>query len=208
MAQVLTSQRGLDARRVGIVGLGIGSLACYSQPGQSWQYYEIDPLVVEIARKPQFFRFMEACAGDDPVHLGDARITLTAQEPQRYDILVIDAYSSDSVPVHLTTDEAIRLYMSHLSEDGVLVFHISNRYYDIHRPLARSAEAQGLVAHRQHYRGNVATDPGDWASVVVTLARSREALGDLDDDPRWASLESDGGPVWTDDHADLLSILK
>lgn len=208
MAQVLTSQRGLAAQRVGIVGLGIGSLACYSQPGQAWQYYEIDPLVVEIARMPRYFRFMEACAGDDPVHLGDGRITLAAQEPQAYDILVIDAYSSDSVPVHLTTDEAIRLYMSHLSEDGVLVFHISNRYYDIHRPLARSAEAQGLIAHRQHYKGNVATDPGDWASVVVTLARSSDSLGDLADDPRWVPLTSDGGPVWTDDHANLLSILK
>ena len=208
MAQVLTSQRGLDARRVGVVGLGVGSLACYSQPGQDWQHYEIDPLVEDIARMSQYFRFMDACAGDAPVHLGDARITLAAQAPQTYDVLVIDAYSSDSVPVHLTTDEAIRLYMSHLATDGVLVFHISNRYYDIHLPLARSAQAQGLIAHRQHYQGNLADDPADWASVVVTLARNTDALGDLANDPRWVPLTSDGGPVWTDDHADLLSILK
>ena len=208
MAQVLTSARGQKANKVGVVGLGVGSLACYSLPHQNWQYYEIDPLVVEIARMPEYFRFMDACAGDSPVHLGDGRITLNSQAPQDFDILVIDAYSSDSVPVHLTTDEAIRLYMSHLSQDGVLVFHISNRYYDIHLPLARSAAAQGLIARRQHYQGNIAEDPGDWASVVVVIAHTRDALGDLVDDPRWVSLVSDGGEIWTDDHADLLSILK
>ena len=208
MAQVLTSQRGLSAKHVGVVGLGVGSLACYSQPGQDWQYYEIDPLVEQIARDSRYFRFMQACAGDAPVHLGDARITLAAQQPQAYDVLVIDAYSSDSVPVHLTTDEAIRLYMSHLAPDGILVFHISNRYYEIHRPLARSAQAQGLVARKQAYGGNLAKDPGDWASTVVTLSRSASALGDLQGDTRWQTLASDGGPVWTDDHADLLSILR
>ena len=208
MAQVMTSKRGRAARRIGVVGLGVGSLACYMQPHQDWQFYEIDPMVEDIARNPRFFRFMEACAGDAPVHLGDARIVLAAQEPQAYDILVIDAYSSDSVPVHLTTDEAIRLYMRHLAPDGILVFHISNRYYAIDRPLGRSAAAQGLIGRKQHYPGNVAQDPADWASIAATLTRSEDALGDLVQDARWQALRDDGAPVWTDDHADLLSILK
>ncbi|QGX98052.1 transporter [Roseovarius faecimaris] len=208
MAQVMTSARGRDAQRIGVVGLGVGSLACYAQPGQDWQFYEIDPMVEAIARDARYFRFMEACAGDAPVHLGDARIVLAAQEPQAYDILVIDAYSSDSVPVHLTTDEAIRLYMRHLAPDGILVFHISNRYYAIDRPLGRSADAQGLIGRKQHYAGNVAQDPADWASIAATLTRSEAALGDLGTDPRWTPLQNDGAPVWTDDHADLLSILK
>ncbi|MEM9911489.1 MAG: fused MFS/spermidine synthase, partial [Pseudomonadota bacterium] len=208
IAQVVTSERGRSAKSIGVVGLGVGSLSCYSLPHQSWQYYEIDPMVLEIARKTEFFRFMEVCAGDDPVHLGDARITLAAQSPQAYDVLVIDAYSSDSVPVHLTTNEAISLYMDHLSEDGILVFHISNRYYEIDRPLARSAEAQSLAGRIQRFPGNIEEDPTEFASIVVILARDAAAFGELNEDPRWETLVSDGGPVWTDDHANLLSILK
>ena len=112
------------------------------------------------------------------------------------------------MPVHLTTLEAIKLYMDRLAPDGVLVFHISNRYYEIDRPLARAAAALGLTARKQHYRGNAKVDPGDSASVVVTLSRNEAALGDLVQDERWKPLQSDGGPIWTDDYANLLSILR
>ncbi|MFK7939008.1 MAG: fused MFS/spermidine synthase [Roseovarius sp.] len=208
LAQVLNSKPGQAAQNIGIVGLGVGALACYAHPGQNWQFYEIDPLVEQIARDSRYFRFMEACAGDAPVHLGDARITLATQEPQNYDVLVIDAYSSDSVPVHLTTDEAMRSYMRHLKPGGLLVYHISNRYYAIDRPLGRSAQLQGLTGRVQHYPGDIINDPGDHASIAAVLTRSETALGDLGTDPRWQMLHYDGGPVWTDDHADLLSILK
>ena len=208
MAQVMTSTRGHAAQEIGIVGLGVGSLACYQQPGQNWQFYEIDRMVDDIARDPSLFGFMSNCAGAAPTHLGDARIVLAGQTGLQYDILVVDAYSSDSVPVHLTTLEAIQLYMDRLASDGVLLFHISNRYYEIDRPLARAADALGLTARIQHYPGNVAADPADSASVVVMLSRSTEALGDLAVDARWITLESDGGPVWTDDYANLLSILR
>lgn len=208
MAQVMTSGRGRAAHGVGIVGLGVGSLACYRQPHQEWQFYEIDPMVDMVARTPHLFRFVSDCAPEAPTHLGDARIVLEDQVGHRYDILVIDAYSSDSVPVHLTTNEAIALYMERLAPGGVLVFHISNRYYEIERPLARSAEAQGLVARLQDYAGNSARDPGDSPSKVVIMARDLADLGDLAEDPRWQSLESDGGRLWTDDYANLLSILK
>jgi SAM-dependent methyltransferase len=208
LAQVLLSDRGAQAKRVGIVGLGVGALACYTQPSQSWQYYEIDPMVEQIARDRRYFRFMEQCADDAPVHLGDARITLAAQEPQQYDVLVIDAYSSDSVPVYLTTDEAMAAYMRHLTPDGILVYHISNRYYAIERPLGRSAANQGLSARVQHYNGDMANDPGDHPAIAAMIARSDATFGTMADDHRWKTLGNDGGAVWTDDHADLLSILK
>lgn len=208
MAQVLTSARGTRAQEIGIVGLGVGSLACYAKPGQNWQFYEIDRMVDDIARTPAFFRFMSACAGEAPTHLGDARVVLAEQTGLTYDILVIDAYSSDSVPVHLTTLEAVELYMNRLAEDGVLVFHISNRYYDIERPLARAAEALGLEIRMQEYGGNAQVDPGDSPSDVVIISRSADAFGDLGEDPRWTPLSSDGGALWTDDHANLLSILR
>lgn len=208
MAQVMTSEVGKAARTVGVVGLGIGSLACYRQDGQDWQFYEIDRIVDDIARNPALFTFMSNCAGDAPTHLGDARVVLSQQDGLKYDLLVIDAYGSDSVPIHLTTHEAMQIYFDRLSPDGVLLYHISNRYYAIHLPLSRSADALGLAARIQDYAGNTDADPGDTASRVVVLARSEAALGPLADDPRWLRLISDGGRIWTDDYANLLSTLE
>ncbi|MDI3337724.1 fused MFS/spermidine synthase [Defluviimonas aestuarii] len=208
MAQVLTSDIGDAARKIGVVGLGVGSLACYRQPGQEWQFYEIDHLVDDIARNPAYFTFMSNCAGDTPTNFGDARMVLARQDGLQYDILVIDAYGSDAVPIHLTTHEAMQVYLDRLAPDGVLLYHISNRYYAIQRPLARSAEALGLVARIQEYPGNPKQDPGDIPSRVVMLSRSEAALGAIADDARWVPLMSDGGRIWTDDYANLLSVLE
>lgn len=208
MGQVMTSQTGRTARSIGVVGLGVGSLACYRQPGQDWHFFEIDKMVDDVARNPELFTFMSACAGDAPTHLGDARMVLDQKEDLTFDILIIDAYSSDAVPVHLTTDEAMALYLDRLSPNGLLLYHISNRYYAIERPLARSAEAHGLRARLQVYSGNVEQDPGNSASTVAAFARTPEALTELDDTGLWNPLPSDGGPIWTDDYANVLSILK
>ncbi|WP_108483363.1 fused MFS/spermidine synthase [Oceaniglobus ichthyenteri] len=208
MAQVMTSDIGQAATSVGIVGLGVGSLACYALPHQEWQFYEIDRVVDRVARNPDYFTFMSHCAANAPTHLGDARVVLAQQKDARYDILVIDAYSSDSVPVHLTTHEAMELYLSRLNPGGVLVYHISNRYYAIHRPLARSAAALGLAARIQHYPGKSAQDPADSPSRVVMFARHDADLGQMAGDGRWAPLTSDGERVWTDNYANLLSILE
>lgn len=207
MAQVLTSTKADTSDTVGIVGLGIGALACYGQPHQNWHFYEIDALVSDIAHNSNHFTFMSRCAPDAPTHLGDARMVLAEQDGLSFDILVIDAYSSDSVPVHLTTVEAFEIYLDRLHDDGVLVFHISNRYYDISRPLGRLAEETGLEARIQNYTGNTAEDPGDVRSLVVVMSRSEVGLGDLNSDPRWAPLSSDGGRVWTDDFANVLQVL-
>jgi hypothetical protein len=207
MAQILTSAKADASDTVGIVGLGIGALACYGQPHQSWHFYEIDAMVANIAHDPNHFTFMSRCAPDAPTHLGDARMVLAEQESLGFDILVLDAYSSNSLPVHLTTVEAFEIYLDHLSDDGLLLVQISNRYYDISRPLGRLAETMGLVARIQNYGGDKSNDPGDVGSLVVVLSRSEAGLGDLNDDPRWTPLTSDGGRVWTDDFADVLEVL-
>ncbi len=207
LAQVMTSPTGHAARTVGILGLGIGAMACYSQPHQDWHFYEIDALVDQIARDPRYFTFISQCAPDAPTHLGDARMVLAEQADLKYDILILDAYSSDSVPVHLTTVEAVQIYLDRLNDDGLLIFHISNRYYDIDRPLGRIAQALGLEARIQLHDGNPAVDPGDVGSLVVAMARSEHALGVAGTDPRWKDLRSDGGRVWTDDFANVLEIL-
>jgi hypothetical protein len=198
----------MQAQRVGIVGLGVGSLACYRQPGQDWHFYEIDSMVDAVARDPELFSFISACAGDAPTHLGDARLVLAQQQDLKFDVLVIDAYSSDAVPVHLTTTQAMELYLDRLTPDGLLVYHISNRYYDIDLPLGRSAAALGLAAQSQSYKGKDLADLGDTSSNVVLIARNAAAFGDLAVDPRWNPLLSDGGRLWTDDYANLLSILR
>ncbi len=205
--QIYGSQRGAQAVNIGIVGLGVGVLSCYRQPGQKWHYYEIDKMVDELARNEKLFTFMSACGTDIPTYLGDARMVLARQDI-RYDILMLDAYSSDSIPVHLTTIEAFKIYLEHLNPDGLLVFHVSNRFYQVDVPLARAAEKLGLVAKIQTFRQDIAAGKVALDSVVVIMGRTPEALGDLGVDPRWIDLKGDGGRIWTDDYANPLSILR
>ena len=207
MAQIINSDFGRAATDIGIVGLGVGSLACYAQPHQDWQFYEIDAMVDQVARDPTLFTFMSRCASDAPTHIGDARVALQRQAGRLFDILFIDAYSSDAVPVHLMTNEAIALYRARLKENGLLVLHISNRYYDLSRPLGRSAVSLGLAARMQLYQGSD-NQEGDAASWVVVIANTNEYLAEIDGTGKWQPLVNDGGSVWTDDYANLLSVLR
>ena len=207
MAELITAPEGRAAGAIGIVGLGVGSLACYAEPGQDWAFYEIDPMVDQVARDPRLFTFMSDCAGDAPTHLGDARIVLDRQDVT-YDILLLDAYSSDAIPVHLVTAEAVQLYLERLTTGGLLVFHISNRYYDISQPLARIGGALGLtMAIRSDVPGEN-TQAGAKASVVVAMSLDPARMAPVMADTRWQPLTSDGGPVWTDDYANLLGALR
>jgi spermidine synthase len=209
MAQVLTTTDGIETARIGIVGLGVGSLACYAQPGQSWEFYEIDEMVDRVARSPEMFNFMSHCAPGSKTHLGDARIVLEQQD-LTFDIMVLDAYSSDSIPVHLVTREAVEMYLDRLTPSGVLVFHISNRYYDLTQPLARIADKTGLLAAKRVDAPDSAAPlpQGAKPSVVMMLTANADKMDALLRDPRWQRVQSDGGTAWTDDHAHLLSALK
>jgi hypothetical protein len=209
MAQIVSSERGAKAETIGIVGLGTGALSCYSRPGQDWHYYEIDQKVVDIALDPTLFTFMTDCAKDGKIHLGDARIVLQGQKDLTFDILVIDAYSSDAIPVHLATVEAMQLYLDRLADDGVLVFHISNRFYDLAQPLAAVARELGLEGRVRRQRPNELEGlVGAFPSEVVVLARTQAALGEPATDTRWLALPEPQIGLWTDDHADILSALR
>lgn len=208
LGQVLGSPLGQRAQSVGIVGLGVGALACYRRPGQDWHFYEIDRKVDEIARNPALFTYMSSCAGEAPTHLGDARVVLATQAGMRFDVLVIDAYSSDAVPVHLTTVEAIELYRARLAEGGIALFHVSNNYFNIHLPLGRAATHLGMAARWQPHFPDADDTSGATSSIVVALAADEAALAPLDADGRWSPLPSDSGPLWTDDYANVLGILK
>ena len=196
--------------RVAAVGLGAGALACYRQTDQAWVFYEIDPAVERIARDERFFTYLRDCGGDTPVVLGDARLTLADAPAGAYDLLVMDAYTSDAVPVHLLTREALALYLERLAPGGVLAFHISNQFFDLRPVLAGLASDAGLVALAQDdvVVSEAEAADGKRGSQWVVLAREPGDLAALADDRRWYTLDLPGAPLWTDDYSSVLSVLK
>ena len=196
--------------RVGVVGLGAGSLACYRHPAESWTFYEIDPVVERLARDERYFNFLADCAPDAEIVLGDARLSLDRVAGGYYDLLILDAFSSDAIPVHLLTRQAIALYRQKLADGGLLVFHVSNRNLELVPMLANLAADAGLVGMAQYYRpeGEAAARmaykiPSKW----VVMARSAEDLAFLDGDTRWSPLAPDPGTaLWTDDFSNILGV--
>jgi hypothetical protein len=202
---------GIDAARnaqggfgqVAVVGLGTGSLACYRRAGEDWSFFEIDPEVIRIARDPGLFTFLSRCAPQARLVLGDARLTLQAA-PDHYDLIVLDAFSSDAIPVHLLTREAIAGYLSKLTPHGVILVHISNRHLDLAPILANVAQAQGLIAFLKQgaSAGDVMTTLRS-ASRLVMLARTLQDAGYAAQN--WSRLPPDpASALWTDDYSNIL----
>ena len=197
------AQHGLS--RAAIVGLGTGSLACYRRDGERWTYYEIDPEVVRIARDQGYFHFLSACASDQPIVLGDARLTL-ADSAERYELIVLDAFSSDAIPVHLLTREAFTGYLRRLAPHGVIAVHVSNRHMELASVVAAVGKAEGLTAYeRQDDQANEFTTDYRANAEVVALARNAADLGDLPSRRGWRKLDPiPGVAAWTDDYSDIL----
>ncbi|MDP9415065.1 MAG: fused MFS/spermidine synthase [Pseudomonadota bacterium] len=198
--------------QIGVVGLGTGTLACYSKPGQSWTFFEIDPAMVKIATDPSRFSFMSRCGSGARIILGDARIRLAAQPPQSLDILAVDAFSSDAVPMHLLTREALGVYARVLRPDGILMMHISNRYLDLEPVLAAGARAGGWEAAALDHKRS-ARYLNDHPSLWVAMTRDKQTMEDLiavSGAPKsWKKLRARPGfPGWTDDHASILPLLQ
>jgi len=210
--QIFSAYSGAHAKqRVGVVGLGAGSLACYRQPGQSWTFYELDPRVEQIARDPRYFTYLRDCAPDSPVVLGDGRLSLGSAPDAGYDLLMLDAYSSDTVPVHLLTREALALYLTKLAPDGVLAFHISNHYLDLKPVIARLADDAGLVCLSQDDLTISAAeaDAGKNASQWVVMAHRSTDLERLSSNGRWTPLVAQpGAALWTDSFSSILELIR
>jgi spermidine synthase len=198
--------------RVGVVGLGTGTLACYSMPGQSWTFFEIDPTMVGIARDPRKFSFLSRCTPQARIVLGDARLSLARERPQSLDIIAVDAFSSDAVPMHLLTREALRVYGRALAPDGILMMHISNRYLDLEPVLAEGARREGWhAASFDHQQSK--TILNDHPSMWVAMTRDRQTLEDLKAASgaagHWKPLRTQQGFFgWTDDYASILPLLE
>ena len=204
-----TALAGRDLRQVGIIGLGTGGLACYAKPGQTWTFHEIDPMVERIARDPRYFHFLERCGNDPRVVLGDARLTLHDVPDGHYDVLVIDAFSSDAIPLHLLTREALALYRSKLTPNGVLLFHISNRYLNLAPVLAALAEDAGMPAR---HLIDIAPPPASDARLsaeVVALGQPGGSLDFLLASAGWQPMTaSPSVALWTDARSDIISRIK
>jgi hypothetical protein len=194
---------------VAVVGLGIGSLAAYARPEQRWTFYEIDPEVERLARNSTYFTYLADCGARCRVVLGDGRLSLRQAPPQKYGLIVLDAFSSDAIPVHLLTSEALRLYLSRLLSGGAIAFHVSNRHLSLGPMLGTLARAHGLVVVEQMQpTSHAEEEAGKSASDWVIMARSEADLGMLASDPRWRKPSiSNETPFWTDDFSNILSVI-
>lgn len=204
-------QERIPKRRIAAVGLGAGTVLCYSKPGEQWTFFEIDPLVERIAGNPKYFTYLRDCAVRPSFVIGDARLTLARQPEKSFGLLIVDAFSSDAIPVHLLTREAFTVYERVLDDHGILFIHISNQHLNLKPVVAALAADAGLTALIDE-DGATPTEetqdlkyPSDW----VALARRSEDLGTLAGDDRWRRLAtSPGHKPWTDDYSNVFSVIK
>jgi len=193
--------------RYGIIGLGTGSLACYAQEDERWRFFEIDPLVVKIASTPEHFSFLQHCQPNPDIVLGDARLTIAKEPPERFDLIIVDAFTSDAVPVHLMTAEALRLYASKLTPSGIVLLHISNRYLDLDSVLAATVpmvpELNGLILSDDVSDGSYASS----TSTVAIFSKDERIIDAFRSEPDAYELETNGLQGWTDDFSDILGPL-
>ena len=199
--------------RIGVVGLGAGTLTCYALPSEDWRVFEIDPAMVRIAKTR--FTFLKGCAPQAKIVIGDARISLSREPAHRLDILAVDAFSSDAVPMHLLTREALAVYRRALAPNGLLLVHISNRYLNLAPVLAAGAKADGWAAAGFQYEPSIEEVVHNMSiSIWIAMSPDPKALQRLEDasgaDRRnWVTLRPRPGFAgWTDDHASILPILE
>src|SRR5215510_9309452 len=192
--------------RFAVIGLGAGSLACRAAPSDTVHYYEIDPAVIRIARDPYLFSFLWVCRPDAPIILGDARLTLAEAPDGAYDLIVVDAFSSDAIPIHLLTREAMAMYLKKLSPHGMVVMHVSNRHLELASVVAGIAAANGLIARASDSSDlDEAVNPYKFVGTVAAVARSEEDFGLLAQARDWALTTPDPSQwVWTDDYCNIV----
>ncbi len=205
-----------QAEHVGVIGLGTGAMVCYATPQRRFTFYEVDPVVVQLAKTPEYFSYLTACGHDQfEIILGDGRLQIAKAADQQFELLVLDAFSSDAIPSHLVTREAMQLYARKLKPEGVIAFHVSNRFLDLSLVLADLAADAGWSAVVRN--DSPRTDPefdqwlaaGKADSTWVALAPQSKSLDYLRATKRWQELKPrHASRPWTDDYSNLLGILK
>jgi SAM-dependent methyltransferase len=197
------------AARIGVVGQGSGAMAAYKRSDTTLTFFEIDPLVDRLSRNPRWFTYIDACA-DGPIRtvIGDARLTLAEEPAQSYDLLIIDAFSSDAVPTHLLTTEAIAGYLRLVKPDGVVLLHLSNRNLEITRPAVAAAEVLNAPSlHQIYIEAPDQPDMQEASTEALILSPTEAGLSAYRQDGRWRAIRSDGVRPWTDDYVDLFGAM-
>lgn len=195
--------------RIGVVGQGSGAMAAYKRAEDRMTFFEIDPMVDRLARDPQWFSYISTCAeGPIDTVLGDARLTLNKQEPGTYDLLIIDAFSSDAVPTHLLTREAIAGYLRLLKPHGVVLLHLSNRNLDITLPAIAAAQSLGKAHMHQLYIERASQpDMAEASTEAIIISPTPEGLADFGADSRWKTPMETSVRPWSDDYVNLFGAL-
>jgi len=207
-AATMVERRG--PARIGVVGQGSGAMATYKRTEDTMTFFEIDPMVDRLSRDPQWFSYISTCASG-PINtvLGDARLTLAKEAPGSYDLLIIDAFSSDAVPTHLLTVEAIQGYLTMLKPDGVVLLHLSNRNLDITMPAVAAAQALGKPSlHQLYYESDSTPEMAEASTEALILSPTAEGLRDFSADQRWNSPARTVVRPWTDDYVNLFGSLQ
>jgi hypothetical protein len=195
------------ARHIGVVGLGAGTLATYARPGDQFRFYEINPQIEQVART--YFTYLKNSPAETDVVLGDARLSLERESPQNFDLLALDAFNSDSIPIHLLTREAFKVYQSHLKPNGLIAVHISNPSLNLEPVLARLAADLGYTGRIVEQRDSDQSQ-GVLPSVWFLLSQGSSFAGaaEIRSASRPAMLEGSSAPLWTDDFSGLFAVLR
>ncbi len=195
---------------VAVIGLGAGSLAAYSGPGQTYTFFEIDPVVIEIANDPDLFTFLRGAGGQINVIEGDGRLRMASVPASSLDLVVLDAFSSDAIPAHIVTGEAFASYLQALRPSGLILANVSNAYLDVQSVVVGAARANGLLGFARTDTNLAGIPEGDKEiSSWVVLSRDPGAIAFLADEPGWVTLDTLGtGRLWTDDFSDILSVIR
>jgi hypothetical protein len=191
--------------RYAVIGLGTGSLACRAQPDDVVHYYEIDPAIIQIARDPNLFSFVSSCRPNLPIVLGDARLTLAEAPDGAYDLIVVDAFTSDAIPIHLLTREAMAIYLKKLSPHGMVALHVSNRYLELASVVAGIAAANGALTRvNDSAQIDETSNPYKYSGTVAAVVRKEEDFGELAQAEGWEPTTPDPRQwVWTDDYSNV-----
>ena len=210
VGQLFASLDPASLREVGVVGLGAGSISCYRQPGQNWTFFEINPSIVAMAQSGRHFTFMKSCAPDARIVIGDARLSLESERSGRFDMLVLDAFSSDSIPVHLLTREAFKTYLDKLEPDGLLVIHVSNRYLNLVPAVANlGGEMHMKVLKRTFMPTSEEADRMITGATWMVLSKNAPLIARLAGDAGWREIVPNPDfPTWTDSYSNIWSVLR
>jgi hypothetical protein len=190
--------------RAAVIGLGAGTLTCASEPGETWKFFEIDQSMVDTARDPGYFTYVQNCEPDLKPVIGDARLTFAREPDGLYDLIIVDAYSSDAIPIHLATEEAMKIYKDKLAPQGAVLMHVSNRHLELSSVVVGIADANDLKSWV--YSEDSGRDSEYiFSTSVVVSAREEADIGKLASSDQWTETEADEKQrVWTDDYSNVL----